>query len=156
MGAVNKLAGYPMKELVPLIKQFLGEGKSVILTAKGNSMRPMVSDGRDAVILSSLGDKPIDVGDVILYERTEDVYVLHRVVEISEDGSFVFMGDGQAHTERGIVSSQMIAKLSGIIRKEKTISCESKKYLRYSRFWTKSRFIRRVYIKLSGIFCKNK
>ncbi len=150
MDLVKTLVGYPMKELVPLIKELIAEDKEVILTARGNSMRPMVKNIRDAVILSAYKGGAA-VGDVILYERKNGSFVLHRIVEVCEDGSFVLMGDFQCVPEKGIKESQIIAVLSGIIRKNKKISCTSEKYQRYSRFWTKSRFVRRQYLRIINL-----
>ncbi len=146
MNLVKKLVGYPMKELVPLIKELTAEGKEVILTARGNSMRPLVKNMRDAVILSAYNGNAT-VGDVILYERESGAFVLHRIVDICENGSFVLMGDFQTVREEGIKESQIIAVLFGVIRKDKTILCTSKKYQRYSRFWTKSKIVRNLYMK---------
>lgn len=135
-----------MKELVPLITDLLGDGKDVIITARGNSMRPMVKNLRDAIILTSYSGGA-DVGDVILYKRESGSFVLHRIVDKSEDGSYVLMGDFQTVREEGIKETQIIASLSGYIRKGKTILCSAKKYKRYCRFWMKSRFVRKLYIK---------
>ncbi len=150
MDMVKKLAGYPMKEIVPLIKELIAEDKAVILTARGSSMRPMVKNMRDAVILSAYkGD--VSVGDVILYERESGAFVLHRVVEICEDDTLVLMGDFQYMPEKGIRKTQIIAVLSGIVRKGKEISCASREYQRYSRFWTKSRLVRRLHMKIINL-----
>ncbi len=146
MESIKKLVGYPMKELVPLITDLLNDGKNVIITARGNSMRPMVKNLRDAIILSSYNGEA-EIGDVILYKRESGSFVLHRIVDKREDGSFTLMGDFQTVCEEGIKQSQIIACLSGIVRKNKTYMCSSKEYQRYSRFWTKSKFLRGIYIK---------
>ena len=145
MNKDKKLIGYPMKELVPIIKELIGQGKEVILTARGSSMRPMVKNVRDAIILSAFSGE-VSVGDVILYERKSGGFVLHRVVEVCEDNTLVLMGDFQHIRENGIEKSQIIAVLSGIIRKDKTYMCSSPKYQRYAGFWTKSKIVRRLYI----------
>ncbi len=144
-----------MKELVPLITDLLNEGKDVIITARGSSMRPIVKNLRDAVILTSYKGNA-EIGDVILYKRESGSFVLHRIVDKKEDGSFVLMGDFQLVREEGIMESQIIASLSGYIRKDKAIFCSSKKYQRYSRFWMKSRFVRRLYIKTVSFGAKIK
>ena len=150
MDSIKRLVGYPMKELVPLITDLLGDGKDVIITARGNSMRPMVKNFRDAIILTSYSGGA-DVGDVILYKRESGSFVLHRIVDKGEDGSYVLMGDFQTVREEGIKETQIIASLSGYIRKGKTVSCSSKRYQRYKKRWTKSKTRRKLYIKLIGL-----
>ena len=149
MDSIKKLVGYPMKEIVPLITDLLNDRKNVIITARGNSMRPMVKNLRDAIILTSYKGGA-DVGDVILYKRENGAFVLHRIVEKNEDGSFVLMGDFQTVREEGIKESQIIASLFGYIRKNKTVLCSSKKYQRYKNRWTKSKTRRKLYIKAVG------
>lgn len=139
-----------MKELVPLITDLLKDGKDVIITARGNSMRPMVKNLRDALILTSYKGNA-EVGDVILYKRESGSFVLHRIVDKSEDGSYVLMGDFQLVREEGIKESQILASLSGYIRKGRTVLCSSKRYQRYKNRWTGSKTRRKLYIKLIGL-----
>ena len=150
MDSIKKLVGYPMKELVPLITDLLKDGKDVIITARGNSMRPMVKNLRDALILTSYKGNA-EVGDVILYKRESGALVLHRIVDKSEDGSYVLMGDFQLVREEGIKESQILASLSGYIRKGRTVLCSSKRYQRYKNRWTGSKTRRKLYIKLIGL-----
>ncbi len=150
MDSIKKLVGYPMKELVPLITDLLKDGKDVIITARGNSMRPMVKNLRDALILTSYKGNA-EVGDVILYKRESGAFVLHRIVDKSEDGSYVLMGDFQLVREEGIKESQILASLSGYIRKGRTVLCSSKRYQRYKNRWTGSKTRRKLYIKLIGL-----
>ena len=150
MDSIKKLVGYPMKELVPLITDLLKDGKDVIITARGNSMRPMVKNLRDALILTSYKGNA-EVGDVILYKRESGSFVLHRIVDKSEDGSYVLMGDFQLVREEGIKESQILASLSGYIRKGRTVLCSSKRYQRYKNRSTGSKTRRKLYIKLIGL-----
>ena len=143
----NKMNSYPMRDLVPIICEFLSEGKSVTVTARGNSMRPMLCDLRDRLTLSPCKAETLSVGDVIMYKRDDGNIVVHRIVEKDGD-NFILMGDCQAYKERDIRPDQVLARLTSFVRKGKSVSCTDAKYLRYVRFWTGSYFWRRVYIRL--------
>lgn len=136
-----------METLAPIICEFLAEGKSVTVTARGNSMRPMLFDLRDRLTLSPCHLDKLNIGDVIFYRRDNGSYVVHRIVE-KEDGNFTLMGDCQAYKERDIRPDQILARVTSFVRRGKKISCTDKGYLRYSRFWTGSYFWRRVYVRL--------
>lgn len=143
----NKINTYPMEALAPIICEFLAEGKSVTVTARGNSMRPMLFDLRDRLTLSPCHPDTLNIGDVIFYRRDNGNYVVHRIVE-KEDGNFTLMGDCQAYKERDIRPEQVLARVTSFVRRGKEISCTDNGYLRYSRFWTRSYFWRRVYVRL--------
>ena len=95
----------------------LGEGHThVPVTVAGTSMTPFFDPG-DTVFLD-LPTKPIDVGDVILFRRFGQHYVLHRVVGIFPDGSYELLGDAQLRSER-VLPSQVCAVVTGLRRGKK-------------------------------------
>lgn len=145
---INKINCYPMADLVPIICSFLEQDKDVTLTARGNSMRPILVDRRDLLTLSSCDPHSLSVGEVVLYKRDNGVYVVHRIIG-KEQGNYTMMGDGQANREPGIRPDQILAKMTSFVRNGKLISCSDKGYLRYTRFWTNSYFWRRVHIRLN-------
>ena len=62
------------------IERLLNEGKEVILTPRGVSMRPFIEGGVDSVTLIK---KPtVAVGDIVL-AHIADRYILHRIVKLS-------------------------------------------------------------------------
>lgn len=62
------------------IAALLSEGKQVLFTPRGVSMRPFIEGGKDTVTLVK---KPtVAVGDIILI-HIADRYILHRVVKLS-------------------------------------------------------------------------
>lgn len=70
----------------------------VPVTIAGTSMTPFLDPG-DTVFLD-LPAKPIGKGDVILFRRFGQQYVLHRVVGIYPDGTLELLGDAQLRSER--------------------------------------------------------
>ncbi len=71
----------PNKEVLQLIEEQIGAGRTVRLPVRGNSMNPLLLDRRDTVLLHPVDPQQIGVGDVILY-RWKDSFLMHRVVEM--------------------------------------------------------------------------
>ena len=144
----NRMYSYSMSDLFPIIEELINMDRQVVITARGNSMRPILRDRADRLILSKPCDK-VEIGDVLLYEKPDGVFVLHRVVSAEEDGTYTFMGDCQNNKDEGITPDMIRAKLVGFFRNGKEISVESHRYKNFVSFWIKSRFVRRIYV---GIF----
>lgn len=87
------------------------------LVISGSSMTPFLVHGRDTVYLSRL-ERPIRRGDVLLYQRRNGAYVLHRVYSV-EQGSCTMVGDAQTELEPGICRDQVIAIMTSAQRKGK-------------------------------------
>ena len=139
-----------MQNLIPVITAFFDEDKKVIVEAVGNSMRPLIRHKKDGIILEKYVGQSLAVGDMAFYKRKNGRYVLHRIVGITEDNSFIMLGDNQtkAETEAGIKSEQIIAVPTAVIRGKKTVLVTSKGYKRYARLWSKSGFFRNLNIML--------
>ena len=66
--------------LLEEIERLLREGKQVVFTPRGVSMRPFIEGGKDSVTLVK---KPtLAVGDITL-AHIGDRYILHRIVKLS-------------------------------------------------------------------------
>ena len=116
----------------------------VAFTTSGTSMFPMLRDRKDVVYLRKLegGAKKYDV---VLFRRCSGEYVLHRVVGIEPDGTYVFCGDNQVALERGVKQEQMLAVVEAFRRSGILIDCRrSILYYCYSRAWPNARFLRRA------------
>ena len=78
--------------LISLAEEFLSEGMQVLLPLKGKSMLPFIRPGKDLALLDPKKDAV--AGDVILARTSTGNYVIHRVIRVEEDGSYVLKGDG--------------------------------------------------------------
>ena len=143
-----------METLLPVICDFLNEGKKVIIEAVGNSMHPMIRHKKDSIILKKYDGEELKVSDMAFYKRESGRYVLHRIVDITEDNTYVMLGDNQTTEKEKVTADQIIAVPTTIIRGKKTIPIASKKCRRYSKFWAKSVFFRKLSIKLFGLKIK--
>lgn len=71
-----------------------------------DSMSPEISAGSVAVI--DRRDREVTTGEVVAYQAAPDVTVIHRVVDISEDGSFILKGDANDIPDAQAVSKKQI------------------------------------------------
>ncbi len=135
-----------LNDLMPTIKEQLRAGGSVRFSPNGTSMRPMLRQGKDTVVLSPLPEqlKPFDLP---LYQRDNGQYVLHRIIAV-EDQGFTCVGDNQVQLEYGVRQDQMIGLVTAFYRGKKEWSVSSLSYRIYCRFWHGTRSIRRVWRKL--------
>lgn len=90
------------------------------LVISGNSMSPFLIHGRDTVYLSRLS-RPVRRGDMLLYQRQNGAYILHRVYAVTPEG-FTMVGDAQTVLEPGIRQEQIAAIVTRVERKGKTLA----------------------------------
>ena len=71
------------------------------------------------------------MGDVVLYKRPPDKYVLHRVVEVKEDG-YDILGDNCAERERGVRDRDILGVMTGYVRDGVAHSVDEQAYRDYT------------------------
>ena len=121
-----------MEQLVQLLDVQLRTGGKAYLTVTGNSMRPVLRNLTDRVELIPVGK--LRSGDIILYRRENEQYVLHRILRALPDDSYLCCGDNQWETEV-IRREQILAVVSGFSRGNKTYPVSHPGYQMYVRTW---------------------
>lgn len=129
------------KKMLERLLPFLKEGQTVEIHPQGSSMFPLLTEGRDSVLICSLDDTTPKRGDILLYQRSNGLLVLHRVYRTRQDG-FYFVGDNQTEIEGPLERSQLLAKVTHIRRKGQLFSIKHPIYLLISRAWLFLRPIR--------------
>ena len=132
----------PLEDMMPVIREHLAEGSSVIISPKGVSMLPMLRQGIDTVELSPVTRK-LKKYDIPLYKRADGKYILHRIVSVRH--GYTIIGDNQFVFEKGITDAQIIAVVTSFKRGEKQYSVNNFSYKIYCRFWHYTRFLRRIF-----------
>ena len=127
------------------VEEYLTENGIYVGLTKGVSMRPMLRAGRDTILISPVEGR-LKKYDVPLYRRGE-TYVLHRVVEVREDG-YVICGDNCMEKEYGVSEEQIVGVLSGFRRGEKYVAIDSSAYLFYAKVWVAIYPLRRLFLRL--------
>ena len=124
-----------MSDAIDVIDEVLGSGGEFRLYPKGTSMLPLIREGRDSVMLKRNSDCSVKKHDIVLYKRKNEAFVLHRILKIEKDGSYVMCGDNQDRLERNINKEQLYGYVSGIFRDDKYSAVSSWAYRIYVALW---------------------
>lgn len=128
------------KSYLDTVCELLREGQThVPVTIAGTSMTPFLDPG-DTVFLD-LPDRPIQKGDVILFARFSQRYVLHRVVKVFPDGSLELLGDAQIRSER-VRPEDVRAIVTGARRGDKLLDENALRWRFFRDVWIRTRRIR--------------
>lgn len=142
-----------LNELEPIILEKLASDGIVSFSSHGTSMMPMLRDGKDSIDLIKKPDK-IRKYDVIFYKRDDGHFVLHRVVKVCKDNTFILRGDNQYIKEKGVRYDNVIAILKSFTRKGKKYNVNQFKYKLYSHFWVNTVYIRKLLHYIKSLFRK--
>lgn len=132
-----------MEQLLPLFEEALSQGKSVRFFPRGVSMKPMLRQGRDCVVLAPLPDT-LRKYDLPLYRREDGKFILHRIVAVKGD-HYVCCGDNQWELESPVYPQQLIAVVSAFTRDGREISVDAFGYRLYCRLWCALKPLLRLY-----------
>ena len=117
-----------MEELYPLILEAFNKGLTFTFPIHGTSMQPLLKTG-DLVVLKKI-DAKLKKGDIILYQRVDKSFVLHRIRKVKKD-SYTLVGDHQYLLEKGILDSQIIGVVIAYQKKDKVYTMKNLKYKLY-------------------------
>ncbi len=112
-------------------EDYLDRFGTLTYTNVGTSMMPLLRQGKDLFILKKRGPERLEVGDVVLYRRPPDKYVLHRIVEVRPE-DYVILGDNCAAREYGIRDEDILAVMTGYVRDGVEHSVTEKAYRDYT------------------------
>lgn len=116
---------------------------------RGDSMFPLIREGRDKLIIFPKPSGRLSKYDVPLYRRDDGKYVLHRVMKVRKE-DYLICGDNRNFLEEGICDRHVIGVMSGVIRDGKTIMVSDWRYRLYVALWCWKIpfFVRRVVMSL--------
>ena len=135
------------------VKSVLQTNKTCAFVPKGISMWPFLKSKKQTVIVSR-ATEDICVYDVIFYTASTGREILHRVIEIKEDG-YVTCGDGLLEREF-VKKENVFGIMQAFYKGKKLISARDKEYLLKVEKWYKNpktrarkikRFKKRIQLK---------
>lgn len=138
-----KTVKVPMESLIQVILLQLETAKKANLTVTGFSMRPMLRQYRDSVVLAPINGG-LQTGDIALYLRDNGSYVLHRVIRLTAEG-YLFCGDNQAELE-SVRQDQLIAVVTGYTKNGQYRQLDGIGYGLYRFIMVRLFFMRKYYI----------
>ncbi|WP_041225767.1 S24/S26 family peptidase [Dehalobacter sp. CF] len=141
--------------LFSFVSELIKQGQTAKIPVSGNSMYPFLRDGIDSVEFTKGSFDQIKKGDIVLIQRTNGYYVMHRVFRKYKD-CFYMVGDAQQWIEGPLFPEQLVAIVNTIWRKEKRILCSNTWLRILTKIWLILRpfryFIFKVYRKVRKIF----
>ncbi len=145
----NDIKQVSLADMFPVMEEQLKNGGNVIFKPKGISMLPLIRQGIDSVLIKK-PEFPLKKYDIPLFRRNDGSFILHRILKVRSDGTYVICGDNQTVKEYGVKDEQIIGVVAGIYRDKKLVPVSNFVYKIYSRslwirrLWRKS-FIRRAF-----------
>ena len=115
-------------------EEYLDKYQRLVRTNVGVSMLPLLRQGRDLFIVEKRGPGRLKAGDVVLYRRPPDKYVLHRIVEVREK-DYVILGDNCVNREYGITDDDILGIMTGFVRDGKQHTVTERGYRLYRFLW---------------------
>ncbi len=125
---------------------------TIAFSPKGNSMYPFIKNKSQTVFITRKEGR-LSPFDIALYTRQNGTYVLHRVLELKEDG-YVFCGDSQFYFEE-IKEDKVIGVLTAYQKGKNTISFKDEDRQK-ARRWYKKKGWRKVRLAIYFFFVKIK
>lgn len=112
------------------IEKELCENGIYFTKTKGDSMLPMLKEGRDSVIIVS-PVFPLKKYDVPVYKR-DGHYTMHRIIKVTKKG-YIICGDNRIHLERDISDKDIVGVLAAFYHNGRLVKVSDEKYIRYSK-----------------------
>ena len=104
-----------------------------VSTTVGVSMRPMLRNRRDRVIIKPVGKERLKKWDLPLYRRPDGKYVLHRIIGV-RDGYYIIRGDNTYAKEK-VPDEWILGVMTEFYRGDRHYTAEQGSYRRYAAFW---------------------
>ena len=120
-----------MAQLIQLVQLQLAEKGNASLIVTGGSMLPMLRPMKDSVLLAP--PDQFGKGDIILYQRENGQYVLHRILR-KKEGYVICCGDNQYEKER-VENTWVLAVVTDFYKLRKKYSVTHKGYRLYKWSW---------------------
>ena len=110
------------------LEESLKQNGIYVTATKGNSMNPMLVEGRDKVVIVP-AKFPLKKYDVPVYRRLGH-YTMHRIVKVTKNG-YIICGDNRVNLEKDIKECDIVGMLEGFYQGDKYIDRQDKEFLKY-------------------------
>src|SRR4051812_35966420 len=105
---------------ISLSVELLSLGHGVRFRTKGTSMRPAIRDGETITV------EPVNPADVkrgeIIFCKTNDGVIAHRVVSIKRRASFILRGDALQSCDEPVSAAQILGRVVSVERDGRSIA----------------------------------
>lgn len=116
------------------VEQLLAQGEDVRIRMQGHSMRPLLRQQRDTVVLRRCDARALRPGDVVLF-RYGGRHILHRILW-REGDRFTLAGDGNYRLREYCRAEDVVARMVCVVRPSgRTLDCDSRRWRMSSGLW---------------------
>ncbi len=140
------------------LEESLNKNGIYVTTTRGDSMNPMLVEGRDRVVIVP-PKFPLKKYAVPVYRKMGH-YTMHRIVKVTKKG-YIICGDNRAVLEKNVREDDIVGMLDGFYQGDKYIDRQDKEFLQYGVDAVKSlpkrrikHFIKRVVRKIKRMIKK--
>lgn len=123
----------------------------IVYTNVGDSMYPLIRTSGDLLVIKKYSGN-LKKYDIPLYIRSNGKYILHRVIKIKKDGTYVMCGDNRYNKEYGIKDTDIIGVLYSVIRNSKEIKMTDLKCRFYAHLWCDFFWLRKILLIFTKVF----
>ena len=116
------------------IEEVLARDGVLVYTNVGDSMLPLIRQGRDLIIIKAKKEGRLKKYEIPLYRRDNGQIILHRIIKVRDD-DYVLCGDNRWQCETGITDRHIMGVLSAVVRDGKEIPVSSWKLHLYAHIW---------------------
>lgn len=116
----------------------------IAFVPNGVSMWPMLKNHGQSVVVEKKTSR-LKKYDVAFYARESGACVLHRVMEVTDDG-YVMCGDSQFTLEK-VKEEQVFGVMTGFYQKDEFVPADAEKYLKKVEKFYKRKLLRKIRIK---------
>ena len=137
------------EEYLNAVSALVAEGREVTVPVRGGSMNPCLADNRDCVLLVPAPER-LRRGDIVLFRRASEQYVLHRIVAVRRSRSgghepvYFMRGDAQEVTEGPVARAQVRALAARVMRQGRWLTDRDLRVLFFRHLWCRRDFPRRA------------
>lgn len=127
-----------------VIEEQLRKGFPVSAFTEGDSMEPLLYEGKTHVVIAPCKEE-LSVGDLPIFKRRDGVYIIHRIVG-KDDEFYYTRGDNCLYGEM-VSKDTVLGIVVEIYRKGKHIPVTDKGYLFYVKVWSFLYPLRKLWYK---------
>lgn len=125
----------------------IADRRSVCFRLKGNSMYPLLRNGRDEVLLAPFSTDELQPMDVVLF-RYKGAHLLHRIQHIEGDILYI-QGDGTFVAKEECNRADVVGKVTHVIRPSgKRISVDNWRWKLPSYCWVHLGILRKPLLRI--------
>ena len=129
----------------------LGRSGKLLYTNVGVSMRPLLREGRDVMVIERAED--FRTLDAVLFRRPgvsgRGAYVLHRILKVLPNGNYWIVGDNCIEGET-VAKENVLGVLTGVMRDGKLLRVTDFRYRLYVHLWCAPYCLRFFVLRAKG------